>query len=80
MSGSTTLVVKAVLQIYVLTRFVAFADRHRVQHVFGQYLGKLAGRRPPSGTRGTTLPGLYPGRFMLLWEAISWVGAGHSPK
>ena len=80
MSGSTTLVVKAVLPIYVLTRFIAFADRHRVQHVFSQYLGKLAGRRPPYGAMGKTLPGLYPGRFMLLWEAISWVRAGHSPK
>ena len=80
MSGTTTLVINTVQPICVLSRFNAFADRHRMQHVFGQYLGKLAGRRPPSGTRGTTLPGLYPGRFMLLWEAITWVRAGHSPK
>ena len=66
MSASTTLVINTVQPICVLTRFITVADRHRVKHVFGQYLGKLAGRRPPYGAMGKTLPGLYPGRFMLL--------------
>ena len=67
MSGSTTLVVKTVLPLCVLTRSIAVADRHRVQHVFGQYaFGKLSGWRPRCGAMGTALPGLYPGRFMLL--------------